>query len=70
MGKHKNNSPKPKPVKVRTDTQIIERIIQFLQRNKGNIYKQKKIAKEVGISSNKYVRFKQILKELAIEGEI
>ncbi|MBP9004793.1 MAG: ribonuclease R [Candidatus Marinimicrobia bacterium] len=70
MGKHKNNSPKPKSVKARTDTQIIERIIQFLQRNKGNIYKQKKIAKEVGISSNKYVRFKQILKELAIEGEI
>ena len=45
MGKHKNNSPKPKSVKVRTDTQIVERIIQFLQRNKGNIYKQKKIAK-------------------------
>ncbi|HPC35411.1 MAG TPA: ribonuclease R [Candidatus Marinimicrobia bacterium] len=70
MGKHNNKNPKPKSVKVRTEAQIVERVIQFLQRNKGNVYKQKKIAKEIGISSNKYVRFKQILKELALDGEI
>jgi len=70
MTKRKTNHPLKRPANLRSDDKIIEQTIMFLKKHKGVLYKQKKIAQEISVSSSKYIRFKQILKQLAMEGKI
>ncbi len=52
------------------EDQIEKKIIQYLKNQKGGAVKQKKIARDLGISTSQYVRFKQLLKKLSIATKI
>lgn len=47
-----------------------ELIINFLNKNKGIFYKQKKISRALEISNSKYPSFKKLLRSLSEEGKI
>jgi len=70
MGRHKTKHPARRSVTIRSDEELITRAVRFLQQHKGVPYKQKQIAKEIGVATSRYVRFKQILKRLSEDGQI
>jgi ribonuclease R len=70
MSRHKTRHPARQGLTIRTDEAIISRTVQFLQNHPGVPFKQKSIAREIGVSTAKYVRFKQILKNLSEAGQI
>lgn len=70
MKKQKSKFSAKKPVRLRTQEMVVEHTLRFLKMHKGIFYKQKKIAQEIGVSKTAYVRFKQILKQLATEGRV
>jgi ribonuclease R len=70
MGRHKSRHPERTRLIIRTDEDLIAGAIRFLQSNKGILFKQKNISKEIGVASSRYVHFKQMLKNLVEEGKI
>ena len=47
-----------------------EKVLNFLELKEGKKFKQKEIARAVGVKSNNYLKFKRILTDLSDEGKI
>ncbi|MDO9547699.1 MAG: ribonuclease R [Candidatus Marinimicrobia bacterium] len=55
---------------MKSNQQSDEKILTFLRKQKGMVFKQRKIAKALNISSGNYPQFKEILREMADAGKI
>lgn len=55
---------------VKQKRNLDEQVITFLMKQKGSVFKQRRIAKALGISAAKYPAFKDLLRELSESGKI
>jgi len=70
MKTHNSKTSLKKKTTPRSEETIETLVLQFLNRHKGMPFKQKKIAREIGITSDNYVHFKQIMKMLTDQQKI
>jgi len=55
---------------MKSKQQLDEKILSYLKKQKGVVFKQRKIAKALNVNSGKYPQFKELLREMADAGKI